>query len=214
MKQYLSIATILTAGLLTACSPSTPEQEAAAASGQQSVSPPMPLVVASTAAASAPASLAGEDRELAAFANGLAKDDSLVLDIWLFSPDVLTEAPVTVEDMKSRAYGSDMTSHYRADDREKILPIFRFLMVQYSQSKIRVAHESDEKFFSLSRAWLEFCSRQSGDCLVANISSGLQWRDAKLDFQFQTRPHGGAAKIYGLGELESKSFRPLVQRVF
>ncbi|OAM27872.1 MULTISPECIES: hypothetical protein [Eikenella] len=213
MKKYLNIAAILAAGLLAACSPSTPAQEAAAASGQQAVSSPMPLSVASTAASSVPASLV-EDRELVIFADGLAKDDSLVLDMWLFPPDVLTEAPVTVEDMKRGAYGGDISGHYRTADREKILPIFRFLMAQYRQSKIRAAHEGDEKLFSLSRAWLEFCSRQTGDCLVANISSGLQWRDARLEFQFQTRPYGSVAKIYGLGELESKSFRPLIQRVF
>lgn len=93
----------------------------------------------------------------------------------MFPPDILAEAPVTIEDMKNGTYGNNKPSHRKVAKQEKALPILHFLMVQYRQSKTRPADELDEKHFSHSRAWLEFCSRQTGDCLIANIFSRLEW---------------------------------------
>ncbi len=155
---------------------------------------------------------ANEDQVLDAFAEKLIQDDSLTLEMWTFPSQITAVAPITIDGMKNGT--NSMAVYQKADNREKIVPILQFLMAQYRQSKIRTADESDAKHFSHSRAWLEFCSSRTRDCLVANIPAGLEWRHPGLNYQFQTRPHGGQAKIYGLGKLETKAFRPLLQTAF
>ena len=64
--------------------------------------------------------------------NELINDKSTTLEAWLFPPEILTELPVTIDNMKNKDYPE--VSYIKINDSNKIGSLLNFLRDQYKIS--------------------------------------------------------------------------------
>ena len=146
-----------------------------------------------------------KDANLDMIVNELINDKSTTLEAWLFPPEILTELPVTIDNMKNKDYPE--VSYIKINDSNKIGSLLNFLRDQYKISP-PLPIESSEQDFLYSRAWLEFYSKSKNIRLIINLNN-LEWTSPNILMQLKVYSDN-INYLYQIKEIDSYTLRPRI----
>ena len=149
-----------------------------------------------------------EDVDLDMIVNELINDKSTTLEAWLFPPEILTELPVTIDNMKNKDYSE--VSYIKINDSNKIGSLLNFLRDQYKISSPSSV-ESSEQDFLYSRAWLEFYSKSKNIRLIVNLNN-LEWTSPNILIQLKVYSEN-INYLYQIREIDSYALRPRISEL-